>query len=53
LLGVSRDTIERAMKDGRLKSSTRLGVRLIDARSIEGATNPGSCRRSVSVSLHL
>jgi excisionase family DNA binding protein len=35
LLGVFRDTIERARKDGRLKSSKRLGVRLIDARSIE------------------
>jgi excisionase family DNA binding protein len=35
LLGVSRDTIERAVKDGRLRSSKRLGRRLIDARSIE------------------
>ena len=35
LLGVSRDTIERAVKAGRLRSSKRLGRRLIDARSIE------------------
>ena len=35
LLGVSRDTIERAFADGRLKSSKRLGVQWIDARSIE------------------
>lgn len=34
LLGVSRDTIERAMKDGRLKSGKRLGRRLIDAESL-------------------
>jgi excisionase family DNA binding protein len=35
LLGVCRRTIERAIADGRLKSSKRLGVRLIDARSVE------------------
>jgi hypothetical protein len=35
MFGVCRKTIERAVADGRLKSSKRLGVRLIDARSIE------------------
>jgi excisionase family DNA binding protein len=34
LLGVSRDTIERAVKAGRLKSGKGLGRRLIDAESL-------------------
>ena len=33
MFGVCRKTIERAVADGRLKSSKRLGVRLIDAES--------------------
>jgi excisionase family DNA binding protein len=32
-LGVSRDTIERAIKKGTLKSTKRLGVRLVSAES--------------------
>ena len=34
LLGVSQDTIERAVKAGRLKSGKGLGRRLIDAESL-------------------
>jgi excisionase family DNA binding protein len=34
MLGVSRSTIERAIADGRLKSSKKLGVRLIEAASL-------------------
>jgi excisionase family DNA binding protein len=34
LLGVSRSTVERAIADGRLKSSKKLGVRLIEAQSL-------------------
>ena len=34
LLGVSRDTIERAVKAGRLKSGTGHGRRLVDAESL-------------------
>lgn len=34
MLGVSRDTIERAVKAGKLKSGKGLGRRLIDAESL-------------------
>jgi excisionase family DNA binding protein len=35
LLGVSRSTVERAIADGRLRSSKKLGVRLIEANSLK------------------
>lgn len=35
MLGVGRRTVERAVSDGRLRSSKRLGVRLIDAESVK------------------
>jgi hypothetical protein len=35
MLGVSRGTVERAIADGRLRSSKKLGVRLIAAESLK------------------
>jgi excisionase family DNA binding protein len=41
LLGVSRATIERRIKDGTLKTTKILGVRLIDAESVKALFEPG------------
>jgi excisionase family DNA binding protein len=42
LLGVSRDTIERAVKAGKLKSGKGLGRRLIDAESLRAMYQEGA-----------
>ena len=40
-LGVSRDTIDRRIKDGTLKAGKVLGVRLIEPESVRALFEPG------------
>ena len=45
MLGVSRSTIERAIADGRLRSSKKLGVRLIEAESLKALFDDGEASK--------